>query len=154
MPIRLLDIDCSGKNRFDYPRKINFTDFSKKMHVASSINGVVLLMNIDEMLGKFVVLRNPAINHWKAINLDEKVGNDNDLERSAFGLGYDEGNDDLKIIRVVTMSTSMTEFYHNFKWVRVEIYSVNRGCWKDVDHEGELLFWPRQYHCNFVIPRQ
>lgn len=151
MPIRLLDIDCSAKDRFDYPRKINFADFSKKMHVASSINGVVLLMNIDEMLGKFVVLWNPAINQWKPIKLDEKADSGKGLERSAFGLGYDEGNDALKIVRVVTMSTSMTEFYKNFKWARVEVYSVNRGCWKDVDHEGELLFWPRQYHCNFIV---
>ncbi|KAK1385710.1 hypothetical protein POM88_023445 [Heracleum sosnowskyi] len=150
IPIRLLDIDCSGKYRFDYPRKINFTDFSKKMHVTSSINGVVLLMNIDEILGRFVVLWNPAINQWKPIKIDEKAGGTG-LERSAFGLGYDEGNDDLKIIRVVTRSTSMTEFYKNFEWARVEVYSVNRGCWKDIDHEGELLFWPWQYHCNFIV---
>ncbi|KAK1385453.1 hypothetical protein POM88_023188 [Heracleum sosnowskyi] len=150
MPIRLLDIDYSGKYRFDYPRKINFTDFSKKMHVTSSINGVVLLMNIDEIPGRFVVLWNPAINQWKPIKIDEKAGGTG-LERSAFGLGYDEGNNDLKIIRVVTRSTSITEFYKNFEWARVEVYSVNRGCWKDVDHEGELLFWPRQYHCNFIV---
>lgn len=151
MPIRLLDIDVSGKDRFDYPWKINFTDFSKKMHVAGSVNGVVLLMHIDEMIGKFVALWNPAINKWKPIKLDEKAGHSSDLERSAFGLGYDEGNDDLRIIRVVTKSDSRTEFYKNFKWARVEIYSVNRGCWKDVDYGGELLFWPRQYHCNFIV---
>ncbi|KAK1367528.1 hypothetical protein POM88_033620 [Heracleum sosnowskyi] len=142
---------CVCKSWFDNPKKINFADFSKKMHVASSINGVVLLMNIDEMFGRFVVLWNPAINQWKAIKLDEKAGYDDDLERSAFGLGYDEGNDDFRIIRVVTKSTSRTEFYKNFKWAWVEVYSRNRGCWKDVDHEGELFFWPRQYHCNFIV---
>lgn len=90
------------------------------MHIADSINGVVLLMHIDEMLGRFVALWNPAINQWKPIKLDEKAsdggGSGDDVSRSAFGLGYDKVNDDLKIIRVVTMSTSTTEFYANFKW--------------------------------------
>ncbi|KAL1834788.1 hypothetical protein ACET3Z_004439 [Daucus carota] len=149
VPVRLLDIDTRARDSDGYPRKINFVDFSKKMHVAGSVNGVVLVMHIDEMMGRFVALWNPGINQWKAVKLDDLGGDD--IERSAFGLGYDEGNDDIKIVRVITRSSCMNEFIAGFKWARVEIYSANRGCWKGVDHEGELLFWPRQYHCNFIV---
>ncbi|KAK1367532.1 hypothetical protein POM88_033624 [Heracleum sosnowskyi] len=111
-------------------------------------------MNLGELNERFVGLWNPGINRWKIVKIGRERGcggRGDDRTCSSYGLGYDEGNDDIRIIRIVTAYVSRAEFFAKCKWAWVKIYSVNRGCWEDVD--GEFSFWPSQCHCQFIVKR-
>ncbi|KAK1352769.1 hypothetical protein POM88_052607 [Heracleum sosnowskyi] len=152
MPVRLVELENGViKGSCDFSKGISFGEFSKKMVLAGSVNGVVLVMNLGELNERFVGLWNPGINRWKVVKIGRERGCGDDRTCSAYGLGYDEGNDDIRIIRIVTAYVSRAEFFAKCKRAWVKIYSVNRGCWEDVD--GEFSFWPSQCHCQFIVKR-
>lgn len=151
-PVKLLDIDTRAKDNFGYPKKINFTDFAKRMVLAGSINGVVLVTHTDELNGRFVVLWNPSINQWKPVKIPKlpSCSGSEGVTRTSVGLGYDEDADDYKIIRIETSSRA-PDFFSGFRGSRVEIYSVKRDFWKDGKEVGVISFWPQLPHCNFIV---
>ncbi|KAL8134038.1 putative F-box protein At1g53370 [Apium graveolens] len=148
-PIPVLRVDTEFTDRPNYPRIINFPDFSKHMSLAGSINGIVCLAHYMEMFGRFVALWNPAINYWKPIVVSETQTIYDRLDDMSFGLGFDAVADDFKIIRVVPVSIPPN--YEKFCWSRVEIYSANRDVWEDVDKGGVIPFQPKVRHCNFIV---
>ncbi|KAK1370998.1 hypothetical protein POM88_037090 [Heracleum sosnowskyi] len=147
-PIPVLDINLNFTERSNYPRIINFPDFSRKMVLAGSINGIVCLSHHKEMLGQYVALWNPAIRHWKPIALPQSRS----WENVSVGLGFDVLTNDFKIICIVPAIASVdpTEKY---KWSRVDIYSANRESWDDADERGLIPFIPVLYleHCKFIV---
>ncbi|KAL8107377.1 F-box/LRR-repeat protein At2g43260-like [Apium graveolens] len=148
-PVPVLHIDTQYTARPNYPRIINFPDFSKDMFLAGSINGIVCLGHYKEMFGRFVALWNPAIKYWNPIALSETRSKYDMLDNMSLGLGFDAVVDDFRIIRIVPVA--LPPRYEQFRWSRVEIYSANRGVWEDVDKGGVIPFWPKLRHCNFVV---
>lgn len=143
-PIPVLDIDIHFTNRPNYPRQINFFDFSKKMVLAGSINGIVCLSHRQEMFGRFVALWNPAIRCWKPIPLPETRS----WEDVSVGLGFDVVTNDFKIICIVPLIQP-----GNLGWSRLEIYSANRDSWDAVDGQEFIPFFPALHllHCKFIV---
>ncbi|KAK1367961.1 hypothetical protein POM88_034053 [Heracleum sosnowskyi] len=135
-PIPLLRVDIHFTDRPNYPKKINFPDFSKRMILAGSINGIVCLAHCEEMSERFVVLWNPGINYWNPIGLVESKS----WEFMSVGFGFDVVASDYRVICIVP----------EYRGSRVEIYSSNQGSWEE---KGIIPFWPEPdlQHCNFVI---
>ncbi|KAK1367972.1 hypothetical protein POM88_034064 [Heracleum sosnowskyi] len=148
-PVPVLQIDTQYTVRPNYPRIINFPDFSKNMFLAGSINGIVCLGHYNEMFGRFVALWNPAINYWNPIELSGTKTKYDMSDNMSVGLGFDAVVDDFRIIRIVPVA--LPPRYEHFRWSRVEIYSANRDVWEDVDKGGVIPFWPKLRHCNFII---
>ncbi|KAK1367971.1 hypothetical protein POM88_034063 [Heracleum sosnowskyi] len=142
-PVTVFNIDRNFTTRPNYPRKINFTDFSKNMVVAGSINGIVCLAHFKEMLGRYVALWNPGVNCWSPIEL---VEDKSFTDGMSVGFGYDAVSDDYKIICIVPA-------LGDFGWSFLQVYSANRGCWVDVGRGGILPFCADKglRHCNFII---
>ncbi|KAK1367968.1 hypothetical protein POM88_034060 [Heracleum sosnowskyi] len=143
-PVILLNINKYFTDRPNYPRKINFTDFSKNMVLAGSVNGIVCLSHYEEMSERFVALWNPSIRYWKPVGL---VG-PKSWKNMSVGLGFDAVRKDYKIICIVPETRR-----ENVVWSRIEIYSANKGSWENVDEKGIIPFWPRPdlRHCNFIV---
>ncbi|KAL8107370.1 hypothetical protein AgCh_023959 [Apium graveolens] len=143
-PIPLLRVDRHFTDRPNYPKKINFPDYSKRMTLCGSINGIVCLAHYEEMSGRFVALWNPGTNYWNPIALVENKS----WVNMSVGFGFDAVKSDYKVICIVSESR-----VNNFGWSRVEIYSTNQGSWENVDGKGIIPFWPNVNlrHCNFII---
>ncbi|KAK1367963.1 hypothetical protein POM88_034055 [Heracleum sosnowskyi] len=143
-PEVVLHIDRDFTDRPNYPRKINFRDFSKNMVVAGSVNGIVCLSHSEEMSERFVVLWNPSIRCWNPVALVESKcwGN------VSVGLGFDAVTSDYKIICVVP-----EPHFEDNGWSRIEVYLTNQGSWEDVDKKGIIHFRPNAdlHHCNFIV---
>ncbi|XP_017230044.1 uncharacterized protein LOC108204891 isoform X1 [Daucus carota subsp. sativus] len=148
-PIPVLHIDTEFTVRPNYPRVINFADFSKNMSLGGSVNGIVCLANYAEMFGQFVALWNPAINYWKPIEFSKMWSRYDRLEDMSVGLGFDGVADDFKIIRIVPVA--LPPYFEKFRWSRVEMYSANQEIWEDVSKGGVIPFQPKVRHCNFVV---
>ncbi|XP_074333107.1 putative F-box protein At3g10430 isoform X2 [Apium graveolens] len=143
-PMNVLRINKDFTERPNYPRKINFRDFSKNMVLAGSVNGIVCLSHSEEMSERFVVLWNPSICCWCPIALVETKSWDN----MSVGIGFDEVINDYKVICIVP------EFrFEDYGWSRIEVYSTNQGSWEDVDKKGKIHFRPNTdlNHCNFIV---
>ncbi|KAL8106912.1 uncharacterized protein LOC141672932 [Apium graveolens] len=150
MPVRLVELENGVNGNCEFRKGIGFGEFSKNMVLAGSVNGVVLVMNLGELNERFVGLWNPGVNRWKVVKIGRECGGfGGDVTCSAFGLGYDEGNDDFRIIRIVTGYVSRAEFFAKGQRARVKVYSVYRGCWEDVD--GDFSFWPSRCNCQFIV---
>lgn len=155
MPV--LKIEKDSASRSDYPRKINFSDFSKEMVLAGSINGIMCLTisgvmcfsKYKEMKGRSVALWNPSINMWKPIRFPERKSRFDRLDVMSVGLGFDKGADDYKIVRIVPVVRPPG--FEEYCWSRVEIYSANRDVWTDFEKRGYVPFWPKLPNCNFII---
>lgn len=143
-PVPVLNIDKHYTERPNYPKKINFRDFSKKMVLAGSVNGIVCLSHCEEMSERFVALWNPSIRYWKPVGLVESKW----WQNVSVGLGFDAVTNDYKIICIVPEPRLV-----DFGWSRIEIYSANRDCWEDVGKKGVIHFRPNAdlHHCNFVV---
>ncbi|KAL8107374.1 putative F-box protein At1g46984 [Apium graveolens] len=143
-PMPILRVDRHFTDRPNYPKKINFPDFAKRMCISGSINGIVCLAHYAEMSERFVALWNPGTNYWNPIDLVKTKSWDN----TSFGFGFDAVKSDYKIICIVPESR-----LKNFGRSRVEIYSSNQGSWENVDGKRIIPFWPEQglRHCNFII---
>ncbi|KAL1815976.1 hypothetical protein ACET3Z_018550 [Daucus carota] len=152
-PIPVLNINRNFTTRPNYPRRINFPDFSKNMVIAGSINGVVCLTHYKEMLGRYVALWNPAINQWNPIEL----GRSRSWQNVSVGFGFDAVTCDYKIICIVpvyyTVPVSAVSFDMFIGWSSVEIYSANLGSWVNVPRRRTIPFSPYAYsqHCNFIV---
>lgn len=148
--VPVLEIDIDSKDKSNYPRKINFADFSKEMVMVGSINGVICLSHHDkEMKGCYVALWNPAINMWKPIRIP---GPKIDWDRRGFvtsvGLGFVAEENDFRIVRIVPV---LRVPYSRECWSRVEIYSASSDSWTDVDKEDCVPFWPNFPNCKFIL---
>ncbi|KAL1815162.1 putative F-box protein At4g38870 isoform X1 [Daucus carota subsp. sativus] len=140
-PIPLLQVDRHFTNRPNYPKKINFHDFSKRMVISGSINGIVCLAHYHEMSGRFVALWNPSTHYWNPIALKN-------WDTMSVGFGFDGLQSDYKVICIVPETR-----LENLGWSRVEIYSTNRGSWENVEGKDIIPFWPNSamQHCYFVV---
>lgn len=143
-PETVLPIHRLSPVRRDYPRKVNFPDFSQRMVLAGSINGIVCLTHFREMREDVVVLWNPAINCWKPIALPRTKS----WQNVNVGLGFDNAGNDFKIICMVPLTD-----LNDLGWSRVEIYSASRDSWEDVDERGIIPFRPAQNyrHSIFIV---
>ena len=140
-PIPLLQVDRHFTNRPNYPKKINFHDFSKRMVISGSINGIVCLAHYQEMSGRFVALWNPSTHYWSPIALKN-------WDTMSVGFGFDGLQSDYKVICIVPETR-----FENLGWSRVEIYSTNQGSWENVDGKDIIPFWPISglHHCHFIV---
>lgn len=144
-----LRVEVDFLERFDFSKKVEFLDFSKRMVLAGSVNGVVCVAHSREMKGRFVGLWNPSINMWKPVRLLEKRGEYDVVERMSVGLGFDEVKGDFRIVRIVPVLRPPD--FKEYSWSRVEIYSVDGDCWKDNGKKSVIPFWPKLPNCNFVV---
>ncbi|KAL1820873.1 hypothetical protein ACET3Z_015742 [Daucus carota] len=140
----VLDVDLHFSDRPNYPRRINFKDFSKNMVLAGSINGIVCLAHSKEMCGRFVALWNPTIRYWKPIALPQTRA----WECVSVGLGFDMVMNDFKIICIVPFLDT-----EGAGWSRIEIYSANQNSWENVDEERIVRFVPvhHRQNCKFIV---
>ncbi|KAL1815192.1 hypothetical protein ACET3Z_017766 [Daucus carota] len=140
-PTPLLRVDRHFTNRPNYPKKINFPDFSKRMFVAGSINGIVFLSHTQEMSGRFVALWNPGTHYWMPIALKN-------WDNASVGFGFDAVRSDYKVICIVP-ETRLKYLGRS----RVEIYSTNRGSWENVDGKSIIPFFPMPgiQHCYCIV---
>lgn len=153
-PVSLLRIEnerIGSKVVRGYVREISFDDFSKDMVLAGSINGIVCLSNGNEFFGRFVALWNPAVKCAELIKLRGLRTSYDKWESMSVGFGYDQVAGDYKIILIIPVV--IPPEFEERRWSRVEIYSVKRGYWRNVEGgQGiSLPFWPMFVNCTFIV---
>ncbi|PIN12079.1 hypothetical protein CDL12_15316 [Handroanthus impetiginosus] len=107
---------------FDYPLSV---DQDERIRIVGSCNGLVCGV-LD--LGN-VVLWNPSTRKLK------KLPNSGSLRGTHYGFGYDESNDDYKVVQTYWIDRD-PDVYET----RVEVYSSRTNSWRFVNWPGGYIF--------------
>ncbi|KAK1367509.1 hypothetical protein POM88_033601 [Heracleum sosnowskyi] len=119
----------------------NFSEFSKNMVLAGSVNGIVCVTNEIDFAEAFVGLWNPSRKVWKAIELPRTKS----WKNKSVGLGFDSETNDCKVICIVPVP-------HGGSWSKIQIYSNNQDMWAQCNLDGIVPFRPQEtLHCKFVF---
>ncbi|KAG8390674.1 hypothetical protein BUALT_Bualt01G0108200 [Buddleja alternifolia] len=104
---------------FDYPMK----NPKNSVRIVGCCNGLVCIA----INGKYFFLWNPSTKqHKKLPDVDGKMKND--LFITKYGFGYDECNDDYKVVGIVSGFFSVGRFE-----TMVKVYSLRTNSWKKIE---------------------
>ncbi|KAK1353990.1 F-box domain-containing protein [Heracleum sosnowskyi] len=134
--LSLLDVNLHDR---DISLNIPMPD-KDSFYVVGSCNGLICLAynfnNGSQRLPRKQCIWNPATGKVKEINrctIKIKAKSNNDI-RVSLGFGFDHASSDYKVVRIVTYKCP---FEYDFK-NRVEVYSLNKDSWMEVDEEFEF----------------
>ncbi|KAL1804475.1 hypothetical protein ACET3Z_033122 [Daucus carota] len=121
--LSVIDVTIDRSIRLNHP-------IDELSHVVGSCNGLLCLADKANEL----YLWNPVTRQIKDMNGYKYtvVKNSDDDISVAFGFGFDPASSDYKAVRIVQ------KFDDNELVNRVEVYSLNEDCWKEINVELEI----------------
>ncbi|XP_058769193.1 putative F-box protein At3g16210 [Vicia villosa] len=132
------------KTKLDFPTSFNIQEFD--IFGFSSVKGIFCLIESLYTQPQRVVLWNPTTEEFKIIppslrvsRLIESSPHDDEWpEFYVHGFGYDQVNNDYKVVRCVQIP--LTHYLHIF-W---EIYSLRNNCWSELKFKMPASYSDRQ----------